>query len=497
MDELTIISEQIINTRKRWMFLNLLLSLFLLLNMELFNIDRWNGLYLAYAIWQFVVYGMLLSSELKSPGLNILSLFFMGALTTVALPSYSYAVGLLAQKRFYCLDTYEITDFVFRTSVAMNIYYSLFILLFTRFSNDRLFIVDITQVAKRYNLFYLALFLYLIAFAFKFIPFLGMISSSLVQFASTLPLLVVFLLAVYCGLSPARDKYYWLFLVILVLEIANAFVSGMYKGSIFINAAMYVLYYYLHTRTMGKKIINTSTVAFGVLFIIFVVYIVYPFISIKRSESGFQLNTDDSEMKEVDNKEIMIRVLTLDYDFEELGTGEEDAGSAFTGRMSAVYANAFFYEDAYKNGFHDDMIKMSLQLLIPRVIMPDKPEGADGNMTYSYMIGKEFDPLAPSSNFTGIFAGSYFWGGWIGVLVMCVINAWVLALLLRTCFSDLNNLFAWIIITMILIPMMRCFEESCDGGVRSDVFYLIYAILVKSISMFMEWQKRIVFFKKE
>lgn len=493
MDELEVLTEQIINTRNRWMFINLLVSLFLLLNMELFHIDRWNWLYLIYALWQFVVYGKLLSSELQSPGLSLLSLFFMGALTTVALPSYSYAVGLLGEKRFYCLDTYEITDFVFRTSVAMNLYYSLFILLLTRFSNNCLFIVDITQVAKRYNLFYLALFLYLVAFAFRLIPFLGMISSTLVQFASSLPLLVVFILAVYCGLSPTRDKYYWLFLFILIFEIVNAFVAGMYKGSIFINAAMYLLYYYLHTRTMGRKLINISTVVLGVVSLIFIVYIVYPFIVIKRSESGFQLNSDESEMKEVDNMEIMMRVLTLDYDFESLGGGDEDAGSAFTGRMSAVYANALFYEDAYQNGFHSDILKMSLQLMVPRAIMPNKPEGSDGNMTYSYMIGREFDPLATSSNFTGLFAGSYFWGGWIGALMMCVINAWVLALLLKTCFSDLNNLFAWIIITMTLIPMMRCFEESSDGGVRTDVFYLIYAFIIKVISMFMDWRSRIIF----
>lgn len=497
MEELTVLSEQIINIRKRWMFLNLLCSLLLLFNIELFHIDRWNWLYLIYAFWQFVVYGMLLYSELKSPGLSLLSLFFMGALMTVALPSYSYAVGLLAEKRFYCLDVYEITDFVFRASVAINFYYSLFILLLTRFSNDQLFIVDITQVAKRYNLFYLALALYLIAFAFRFIPFLGMISSSLVQFASSLPLLVVFLLAVYCGLSPVRDKYFWLFLFVLIIEIAYNFISGMYKGNIFINAAMFVLYYYLHTRTMGQKLINITTVLLCTLALIFIVYIVYPFIVIKRSESGFQLNSDETEMKEVDNMDIMVRVLTLDYDFESIGGGDDDAGSAFTGRMSAVYANAFFYQDAYENGFHHDIIKMSLQLLVPRILMPDKPEGSDGNMTYSYMMGREFNPLATSSNYTGLFAGAYFWGGWIGALVMCVINAWVLALLLRTCFSDLNNLFAWIIITMILIPMMRCFEESSDGGVRTDVFYLIYAALVKGISWFMDWWKRIVFLKSE
>lgn len=475
------VSMEVINNRKRWMFLNLLLSLFLLLTIQLFHLDRWGWAYLLYAFWQFFVYGKMLYSELRTPGLNMLSLFFLGALMTVALPSYSYAVGLIGEKNFYCLDTYEITDFVFRTSAAMNVYYSFFILILTRFSNNRLFIVDIDYIAKKYNLFIVIIFLYLIAMIFRALPFLAMISSTLDQFAGSLPLLVVFLLAIYCGLSYKKNKYYWLFLVILFSEITSAFIFGLYKGTIIIYSSMYLLYYYLHTRTLGKKLINASSVILGLSFLIFIFYIVFPFVMIKRIESGFRLNAEE-ETKEVDNVDILMRVLTFDYDFSEI-SGEEDNSSAFTGRMSAVYSNAFFYQDAYTNGYHNDMLKMSFQKVVPRFVWPEKPEGSDGNMTYSYMKGKDFNPLDISSNYIGIFAGSYFWGGWIAVVFMCIINAWVIAFLFKTCFSNLNNIFAWIILAMILIPVMRCFEESCDGGVRNDVMFITYALIIKSTSI--------------
>lgn len=482
MNKLDSIYLDIIITRKRWMFLNLLLSLLILLCIHLFNLDSCGWIYLAFSFWQFLVYGKLLYSELQTSGLNMLTLFFMGALMTVALPSYSYAVGLLSGERFYCLDTYEITDFVFRTSAAMNIYYSFFILLLTRFSNNSLFIVDIEYIAKKYNLFFIVIFLYFVALVFRVIPFLGMISSTLDQFAGSLPLLVVFILAIYCGLTPIRNRYYWLFLVILFLEIASAFISGMYKGTIIIFATMYILYYYLHMRTLGKKIINTSTIFLCVFFLVFILYIVYPFIMIKRNESGFNLDTSDTEMKEVSNVDILVRVLSLDYDFSEI-SGGDDKSSAFTGRMSAVYSNAFFYQDAYTNGHHNDMLVMSFQKVVPGFLWPNKPEGSDGNMTYSYMKGKEFNPLDISSNYIGSFGGAYFWGGWIGAMFMCVINAWVISLLLKTCFSNLNNLFAWIVLTMILIPMMRCFEESSDGGVRDCVVFCVYAFIIKITSL--------------
>lgn len=477
-----IVTVEVISSRKRWMFLNLLLSLSLLLTLQLLNYDRWGWAYLIYAFWQFLVYGKLLYSELKTTGLNLLSLFFMGAIMTVALPSYSYAVGLIEGSKFYCLDAYEITDFVFRTAAAMNVYYSLFILLLTRFSNNRLFIVDIDYVAKKYNLFLIVIVLYVISFIFRIFPLLAIISSTLDQLAGSLPLLVVFVLAIYCGLSEKKDKYFWLFLVILFSEIACSFIFGMYKGTIIIYAFMYILYYYLHNRTVGRRIINTKSVFLGVFFLVFIIYIVYPFIIIKRNESGFGLNKDDSEIKEVDNVDIFMRVITFDYDMESIGGSDGGLGDAFIGRLSAVYANAFFYQDAYKNEFHSEMLKMSIKKMIPHIIWPDKPEGSDGNMTYSYMIGKEFNPLDVSANFIGLFAGAYFWGGWPGALLMCVINAWVLALLLKTCFSNLNNLFSWIILTMILVPMMRCFEESCDGGIRVDVSYLIYIIIIKITS---------------
>lgn len=478
------VSLEIINIRKRLMFLNLLLSLFLLLTIQVFHLDRWGWAYLLYALWQFFVYGKMLYSELKTPGLNMLSLFFLGALMTVALPSFSYSVGLIEGKKFYCLaDIYEITDSVFQTSAAMNVYYSLFILLLTRFSNNRMFIVDIDFIAKKYNLFYIAIFLYLIAFVFRAIPFIAMISSALDQFAGSLPLLVVFLLAIYCGLSYKKDKYYWLFIVILFIEIACSFAFGMYKGTIIIYAVMYFLYYYLHTRTVGKNIINSKSILFGAFFLFFILYIVYPFINIKRNESNFGLNQDESKVKEVDNIDILVRVLTFDYDMEKI-SGGDGMSEAFTGRMSAIYANAFFYNDAYTNGFHNDMLKMSLQMMTPRLILPDKQEGSDGNMTYGYMMGKEFTSVNSSSNFVGLFAGSYFWGGWVGAIVMCIINAWVLSLLLKTCFSNLDNIFSWIILTMTLMPMMRCFEESSDGGVRGDVFYLFYVLIIKTTSLF-------------
>lgn len=471
------------------MFINLLLSLFIFFAIQLLSLDKWGWGYLLYSIWQFFVYGKLLYSELKTPGLNILSLFFMGAFMTVALPSYSYAIGLIEDKKFYCIDIYEITDFVFRTSAAMNIYYSIFILLLTRFSNNRLFIVDIDYIANKYNLFVIVIVLYLIAIIFRMIPFLAMISSTLDQFAGTLPLLVVFLLAIYCGLSFKRNKYYWLFLVILFFEIVSAFIFGLYKGTIIIYSLMYILYYYLHSRTLGKKLIRVSTVFIGASFLIFVLYIVYPFVMIKRSESGFQLNSDEFDAGNVSNIDILMRVLTFDYDFSEL-SGGEDNSSAFTGRMSAVYSNAFFFKDAYNNGHHDEMLKMSFQKVVPRFIWPNKPEGSDGNMTYSYMKGKEFDPLDTSSNYIGLFGGAYFWGGWFGAMVMCFINACVLSLLLKVCFSNLNNLFAWIIIALMLIPMMRCFEESSDGGMRDNVMFIMYALIIKATSVLFVREKR-------
>ena len=475
------ISSKILNSRKTWLYLNLAVSLVLFLFIESFHIDEYNEVYLVYSFWQILVYGWLFFSELRYPGLNVIAVFFVGALMTVAIPSYSYATDMMNGDRAYCdVDYNEITHFVFRTATAMNIYYSLFMLLFTKFSRDKMFIIDIRSVAKRFNLFSLSIIVYLIASVLRVVPFLELISSTLAHLATSLPMLVLLLLAMYCGFSSRHDKYYTLFVTLIITEIIYNMFFGYYKGTIVRTAAMYVIYYYLYCRNNNIKLISFKTVGVAVMFMAFVLYIVYPFITIKRIESNYTASNDKTIITDVDNVDIMRRVLIGDYKiFDDNGTG-----NAIADRMSAISSNAFFYQDAYLHGHHSEMLTMSFKKMIPGFLWSGKPTGSSGMMAKNYIVYRSLDKDADSSAYVGLFASSYFYGGWLWVIIMCIINAWFVAFVMKTCFLHLGNLFSWIVLFFMIFSFMRCFEEMSDGGFSDNVMYLVYSLIIYFTSAF-------------
>lgn len=487
-----IISKKIISSRKKWMILNLFFSTILLLLIEGFDFDKSNFLFLLYALWQLCLFGWMLFSELRYPGLNILSVLFVGTLVGIALPSFTYSTSLLNGEKINYGEVNDVTDFLFHTAVAMNIYFSLFILLLTFFTKGRLFIVDINQIAKKFNLFYLSIGVYFIALVLRLIPFLELISSNLASLAGSLPMLVLFLLASYCGFSAKHDKYYKLFVIILVLEILYAMLFGYYKGTVVQAAAMYIVYYYLYSRTINKPIINGRIILIALVFLFFLLYIVYPFISLRRSESGFSAMADVTELNKVDNLDILRRVITLDYEI----LGDSDTESALADRLSSLADNAFFYKDAYNNGFHQDMILFSIRTMIPRFIMPEKPEGSIGIMATNYIRYGSLDPIGDSASSIGLFGSAYFWGGWPAALFMCIINAFVFSLLLSTCFSNLYNVFSWLFIFLIIFSMLLCFKETADGGYSQNIHFLIDVAIVYITSLIF-YRKRAVYIKKQ
>lgn len=488
MDNNLLITNRIIKARKKWMRLNLLLSTLLLLLIEGFGIDSIPELYLVYSIWQLFVFGYLVFSELRYPGLNILVIFFFGALMTVVYPSFEYAVSMINGEEIYLdFDYNKISDFVFRTSVSMNIYYSMFILLLTKFVRERLFIIDIQYVAKRFNLFLISIIIYLITIVLRIVPFLELISATLAQLAGNLPMLVLLLLAVYCGSRAQQDKYYKLFVTLLIVEIFYSMFFGYYKAGVARPAAMYIVYYYLNCRTLGNKILTTRSVVYVSLYLVFVLYIVYPFMGIKRAEANFTAHNDKTALLKVDNIDILKRVLTGDYQKKE--EDDDETGNAFTDRMSSVSANAFFYKDAYSHGFHSDMIIFSIKQMIPGIVWKNKPSGKPGMMAKNYIAMKSLDRDAVSSAYVGLFASSYFWGGWFAVILMCFINAWILGLLLSVCFSNLDNLFSWLVIFIVVFLLLRCFEEMTDGGYSQCVLFLVYAGIIKVTSFLFRKKK--------
>ena len=480
-DSVSAIEHRIIDTRKKLCLSHFIISLLLLLFIDLLALDTNGILFYVYSLWAILVYALLVFSELRYPGLNIMVVFFVGAIMSLAFPSIQSANALIDGKSICCDEDYNVvTGFVFRTAVAMNIYYGLFILALTHFSRGRLYVIDIHYIVNRFNLFWVSVFLYFIATVLRVIPFLELISSTLALFARNIPMLVLLLLAVYCGTQTKRDKYYRLFIILILVEVFYNMFFGFYKADVMKPVALYMVYYYLHCRVNNIKLLSFNTFFAAAFFMVFLLLIVYPFMEIKRSESNFTLQEDVTSFYKVDNVDILKRVLTGNYELRS----DNDSDNAFSSRMSALSTNAFFYQDAYKNGYHQDLLIASVQKMVPRFLWKNKLNRSPGQMAKNYLLMKSFDSDAGSSAYVGLFAGSYFWGGWVAVIFMCFINALFISLLLRVCFSNLDNLFSWLFLFFLIFSMLRCFEEICDGGYELCVMYTIYSLIILASSKF-------------
>lgn len=488
MKSTDIITKKIISSRKYWCSINLFVSGLLLLLIEVEGVDTNNGLYLLYSLWLMSVYGWLSLSELRYPGLNIMSILFVGALMSMAYPSLSYSLDLLNRKQVF-YGEYNISNFVFHTSVALNVYFSFFFLLITAFNKNILFIIDVHYITRRFNLFWVCIFIYILATFLRLVPFLEYISSILVMLADSLPMLVLLLLALYCGFNPVKDKYFKLFIVLMIAEIIYTMFFGFYKGSVIRAAFMYLLYYFIHCRTIGKPLISAQSIMMAFGFLFFILYIVYPFITLRRVETGFGANTIITELPKVDNMDILRRVLTLDYQMDLIN--DDGNSSALQDRLSSLGPSTFFYWDAYRNGHHTEMIRFSVQAMVPRFLAPKKQSGSAGAMAVSYARNGYFNPEENSAESIGLFASAYFWGGWPAAIIMCIITSFTVSLLLRTVFSHLENLFSWLIVFYLLFTFLMCFKETADGGYGMCIMYLIYTFIIYVTSlMFTKKKKR-------
>lgn len=471
-----IIEKRIVRTRCRLCIMNLATSLALLLIIEGFGGDTQNSLFLVFGLWQLLLYGWLSLSELRSNGLNIMAILFVGAIMSMAYPSVSYAQLLLDGKKIYYGDYHDISDFVFHTSVALNVYFSLLYLFITFFTKKKLFIIDIGIVARRFNLFYVCIGVYIVAFILRLVPFLELFSSMLASMAGSLPMLVLLLLALYCGFNPIHDRYYRLFILLIGIEVFYTMFFGFYKGAVVRAAIMYLLYYYVHCRTIGKKLISVQSFALAAGFMIFLLYIVYPFITIRRVETGFGANSIITELPRVDNLDILKRVLTFDYSSNMIS--DDGNSSALNDRLSTVGPSTFFYRDAYRNGFHTELIRHSLQVMIPRFLNPNKQPGSAGAMAVSYTRYGYFDPECDTAESVGLFASAYFWGGWLAAILMCIFTALSVSILLNVCFSNLQNLLSWLVIFYLIFSFLMSFKETADGGYSQNIMFLVYATMI-------------------
>jgi hypothetical protein len=436
---------------------------------------------LAYSIWGLYVYISLLLSELRYRGLSILLLYLVGTITHLAYPAFEMSQEALRGKEFWFFHNY--TDYIFPTAIAMNIWYMIFIIATTHFSKNKVLAFDISSLLQRKNMLTYILVIYIVGVLVRFFPQLIFFSDTIKLFIEYFPSLALLLLAFYCAYNENK-RAFTLMIVILIFEEYYAIFFGFTKNIIVFNLLYILLYYFLRQRNKGKRLFTPKFIVVVALFFAFVILFVFPFMNMKRIVSSWDPLTNKT-YSQYSNIEIIEDVLSGEaMKFYRQTNQGESAAEGLANRFNFIPFNAYFYMSADKEGHNQILLEGTMTYLLPRILRGG--EALDEELNYhllatAYINTGTWNIYSMPYNSgtpTGSFGGAYLWGGWLAVILVCLINAFIFTKVLMYCMSYQRNLFSIIVIMMILMSSLGAFEETHDGGVARNVIYLEYVFLV-------------------
>ena len=470
--------KKIVKFRNKVCGINLFISLIFYLVVTL-GLERQWQLMLAYGVWSVCIYSILLFSELRFRGLGLFALFFVGAIVRHAMPIIDHSSSAIDGSKFSFF--YDYTSYIFPTAIAMEIYYMLFVLGLTHFSRDKMMSIDMSLLLKIRHFNTIILFAYIVGIIYSLFPYwfdslgwLRMIFSSLCQ-------IVLVALAFYCSYY---DRKYskLLFYIFIFINLFIAIFLGFYKGAIVMPLIIYALYYVLHKRVRGERLITIKSIIILILTLSFILFFVYPFMNAKRYAAGW--NPTDGVTNKYSNTEIIQNVL-----FNSNNEIRESSGEQLSSRLNSLDCNAYFYMFPNEHGHRQDVLFACFRQFWPKWLGRDTEN--DIMLKPGYMLKSYFElghvvrtPTLSSAN-AGRLGSAYFWGGWPAALFMCMFNAFLISFLFDKSKKNIKNVFALLIFLSIIMGSIDCFEEGThSGGFSTAISWLIqYALLYVTSKM--------------
>jgi len=471
-------------TENKIIIYNLVVSGIMLMMINLLELREVYELMLLYSFSSAFVFALLIIHEIKYyRGLNLNLLVLMGCIMRFVLPAITKAWGAINGEVYSFLGPEnDVNDYMFPTVVWMNIYYSIFYWCIIRFESK----ITIEDVIKPFFMKYktarITIPLFIIGIAYNivisfvpasFIP--GVIQTLLGQLA-TLAIIIQLLETIF---KPTRFNRL-LFLTFIIVSIWQSMFYGFYKGTIMMNFVYCLLYYFLKRKYNGKRVI-TSRFIIGVLSLFVIIdLLIYPFMSTKRIESGWDVTMGGIATQEYSNIQILKDVIS--------GNSKSEVGENSTsGRLDAVEPNAFFYKECCEKGLRTTKIAQNnIELLIPRFIKPDKHDSQAGLMVYAYAMTGSFDntEMAVSNNYIGQFASAYLIGGGVMAILLAFFNGWFTIFYYNFLIKRINNILVVLLFIPFLLSAMMAFEEIHDGGALRTGYSIVMMIGIAIMTRF-------------
>lgn len=472
--------------RNRTAIFSLLLSLSLFIVVDCLGLECNFILMRLYGWILLAIYFALLWSEFRFSGLNLYCVYVIGITFRLALPVIILSNAALNGDSLI-IDDNDVTGYVFKTSLAMNSCYMLFILLLSHFLRKTILCLNLSSYFYSKKFLKYIFGIYAFVFLIRIFPYLLSFSDTIRFLCLSLSYVVLLFLAFYCAYNPKDKKVLLLFFLIDIIEILYHTLFGFFKGPIAISACFLLLYYFFKCKFQGKPILSFKFTIYLSVFLSFLLLFIYPFISIKRIVAQVDPSTG-VPTQSYSNLDIIRTIAS--YNLEDVEEG--NALNELMERESAILPNAQFYMFTKQSGTHQEIIINNFRMMIPAIINPNKKRMDSGRMVVSYAQSRTFDSYdIQSSGYCGVFGGSFFWGGILGVILTVVINAFVISRLLKYGIKNIDNPLAVMLIVMVLMNAVNAFEEVHDGGIIQNVNYLLMLLLVYLITQIFRSFKRL------
>lgn len=443
---------------------------------SLFDLKESYELMLLYSMNSSAVFGSLIYNELKGyKGLNLNLLVLAGCIMRFVLPSVTKAWGAMnGEDYFFLIPENAINDFMFPTVVWMNIYYSIFFWCLLKFSCSLTIEESIKPFFLRFNVPMITIPLFIIGIIYNiiisFLP-VSFIPGFIQSFAGQLATLAI-IAQLFSTVYRPTKFHKALFLSFLVVSVWQTMFFGFYKGAIMMNFVYYLLYYFIDRKYNQRKIV-TQKFILGVLALFLAIdVVIYPFMSTKRIESGWDVTMGGIATQNYSNLQILKDVLTGNSKSE---VGENTASS----RLDAIEPNAFFYKECIMKGLRTTKIlRNNIELLVPRFINPNKHDSQAGLMVFSYATTGSFDnyDTAVSNNYIGQFASAYLIGGGLLAILLAFFNGWFTIIYYNFLIKRINNIIVVLLFIPYVLSAIMAFEEIHDGGAMRTGYNIIMMI---------------------
>ena len=456
-----------------------------------FDLKEEYGLMLLYSINSAVVFMLLFREEVANyKGLSPNLLLLVGYTLRLVYPSIEMSIGALQGEKITFLFTYnDVTDHIFPTLVWMNIYYMILYYAFNKFAKGIALDGYIKPYLDRYHLSIIAVLLFIPGVAYdivaSFIPdyFIPSLVKTIFGSLSKLALLI----QVFNAALNYTKRKYRLLVIMVIVESLRATFFGFYKAPIMMPFVFYMLFVFLHSKNQGKPILNPRILFLGACFFVVISFFVYPFMQIKRYESGFSNAVGETGIatRQYSNIQIAKDVLTGKR-------VDETENLSTSGRFNAIPANAFFYKECSTKGLKSyALLRSNAELLVPKFLNPNKHGAVAGLMAFSYAESGSFSnyETVVSSNFVGQFASAYLIGGWFVAIVLAFFNGFFLIKYYNFLVNNIRNLFALILIVGQLFATLEGFEEIHDGGILRTGLALVYMLIINLTNLIFKRRK--------